>query len=216
MINKIKQITIYNEMFRLIDTINPQEKRDKFLGKLFDYYFKDKKPKLKPNSLEEIIWDNISKPLKSYKSKVDNGSKGGRPKKTESKSEIKSENKSESKTTTVVSNYDSNYVVNVNVNVNNIVDYLEKNNIILSSTQFEEMYGWLEDFTEDEIIEAFNVMIEQHKGFNYVRGIVRNWRNGDKKKASVPQWFNQDLKAEVLSADEQKELEDMLKKYKED
>ena len=41
----IKNFVIYNEIFRLIDTINPIKKRDEFLGKLMDFYFKEQKPK---------------------------------------------------------------------------------------------------------------------------------------------------------------------------
>lgn len=87
--NKIKSFVIYNEIFRLIDTITPVEKRDEFLGKLMDFYFKDEKPKFNLNSYEEIVWENISKPIKSYKSKVINGSKGGRPKKPKQKAKMK-------------------------------------------------------------------------------------------------------------------------------
>ena len=100
-----KQFTIYIEMFRLIDRIGSTEKRDEFLGKLFDWYFKDEKPNLEPNSYEEDVWINITKPIISYKSKVLNGSKGGRPrknKKTEVESEIKSEKESETITTSDV------------------------------------------------------------------------------------------------------------------
>ena len=100
-----KQFTIYIEMSRLIDRIGSTEKRDEFLGKLFDWYFKDEKPNLEPNSYEEDVWINITKPIISYKSKVLNGSKGGRPrknKKTEVESEIKSEKESETITTSDV------------------------------------------------------------------------------------------------------------------
>jgi hypothetical protein len=116
-----KNFTLYLEIFRLIDTIKPKEKRNDFLGKLLDFYFKEEKPKFEENSYEEIIWENISKPIKSYKSKVVNGSKGGRPRKTENKTEIQSESDSESKTTS-----DVNVNVYVNNNVDNILELEEK------------------------------------------------------------------------------------------
>lgn len=124
-----KQFTIYIEMFRLIDRINDTEKRDEFLGKLFDWYFKDKKPNLEPNSYEEDVWINITKPIISYKSKVVNGSKGGRPrknKKTEVESEIKSEKESETITT-------SDVIVVVNNNTLN-----NKNNSISKESNTNE------------------------------------------------------------------------------
>ncbi|CCX36463.1 dnaD domain protein [Clostridium sp. CAG:1000] len=126
-----KQFTIYIEMFRLIDRIENVEKRDEFLGKLFDWYFKDKKPNLEPNSYEEDVWINITKPIISYKSKVVNGSKGGRPrrnKKTEVESEIKSENESETITT-------SDVIVVVN---NNTLNKNKKNIISKESNTNED------------------------------------------------------------------------------
>ncbi len=93
----IKNFVIYNEIFRLIDTINPIKKRDEFLGKLMDFYFKEQKPKFEPNSYEETIWLNISKPIIAYKSKVVNGSKGGRPKKPKLKPKMKAKLKAKLK-----------------------------------------------------------------------------------------------------------------------
>ena len=48
-----KQFTIYIEMFRLIDRIGSTEKRDEFLGKLFDWYFTDEKPNLENTEYTE-------------------------------------------------------------------------------------------------------------------------------------------------------------------
>lgn len=151
-----KQFTIYIEMFRLIDRIENVEKRDEFLGKLFDWYFKDKKPNLEPNSYEEDVWINIAKPIISYKSKVVNGSKGGRPrrnKKTEVESEIKSEKESETITTS-----DVIVVVNNNntlKNKNNIISKESINNedsnrdrVIGEEKEKETSLGSILDFVE--------------------------------------------------------------------
>lgn len=150
-----KQFTIYIEMFRLIDRIENAEKRDEFLGKLFDWYFKDKKPNLEPNSYEEDVWINITKPIISYKSKVVNGSKGGRPrknKKTEKESEIKSEKESETITTSdVVVVVNNNTLNNKNNSISKDSNTNEDSNrdrVIGEEEEKETSLGSILDFVE--------------------------------------------------------------------
>lgn len=99
--NEIKSFVIYREYFKLINTLKPKSKRDNFLGKLLDYYFKDIEPNFEVDSDEEAVWENIQKPIKKYKTKALNGLKGGRPKnenKTKNETEIKSKTETENKT----------------------------------------------------------------------------------------------------------------------
>lgn len=218
--NEIKNFTIYNEMFRLIDTIQPVEKRDNFLGKLMDFYYKDKKPNFEPNSYEEIIWLNISKPIISYKSKVVNGSKGGRPKKTETKTEIKSKMQSESKTTSDVD-------VDVNVYVNNklnIYEYVESNfGRTLSPIEMEKIKTW----TDNELTR-YAVAVAVLNGVNnlkYVEAILENWKmenittveqakkQNKKLKEKVPKWFDQNVETEKITQAEEDELKELLGNY---
>lgn len=158
-----KQFTIYIEMFRLIDRINDTEKRDEFLGKLFDWYFKDKKPNLEPNSYEEDVWINITKPIISYKSKVVNGSKGGRPrknKKTEVESEIKSEKESETITT-------SDVIVVVNNNTLN-----NKNNSISKESNANEDSNGDRGVEKEEEKETYPNSILDFVEKNYGRSLT--------------------------------------------
>lgn len=233
----MKSFTIYYEMMRLIRRIEPIEKRDKFIGQIIDFYFFDKKPNLEPDSYEEDIWENISKPIISYKSKVINGQKGGRPKKeketeneteiiTESKTENESKTKSESETTTVV---------NVNVYVNNLLNEYKniKNNELIKN----KILDWLEykkkhkdeytekelkslltkidnllnDYEEQEIIELIDDSIS-----NIWKGII--WGNLKNKtkyqaQAQMPNWFGQKIETEQASLEEQEELKNMLSEF---
>ena len=210
----IKSFVIYNEIFRLIDTITPVTKRDEFLGILMDFYFKDKKPNFEPNSYEEIIWENISKPIKSYKSKVANGLRGGRPKKTEneteSKSESESKTQSESKTTTVVNVYVNVYV------------YIENNfNITISGTNYENIADWLKIYDEEIIKYAVDLCVAKGKRtMNYLFGILKNWKSCDyktlndiKEKSNIPEWFDKSIKQEKTNEEEEETLKQILKKY---
>lgn len=194
--NEIKSFTLYNEIFRLIDTIQPTSKRDEFLGILIDFYFKDKKPNFKPNSYEETIWINISKPIIAYKSKVVNGSKGGRPKKTENKSK----NKSESKTTSDVN-------VNVNVNVKNnkfkkptpeeIHQYCIERNNFVNWQQFYDFY------------ESKDWMVGKNKMKDW-KACVRTWEQRTKKQENLPDWWDKEIKKEEF---DDKEIKELIGKY---
>lgn len=195
----IKSFTLYNEIFRLIDTINSIEKRDEFLGKLMDFYFKEKKPKFEPNSYEETIWLNISKPIIAYKSKAVNGSKGGRPKKTEIKTEIKTENKSktqsknesktqsETKTTSDVDvfvNYNNNTYALEKIGCGeekplNIYEFIEKNfGRLLCPIEYETINQWKSKYEEEIIKYAVRIAVLGNvKTFAYTDGILKNWES---------------------------------------
>ena len=199
--NNIKSFVLYNEIFKLIDTIKPTSKRDEFLGKLLDFYFKDKKPKINLNSYEEIIWENISKPIISYKTKVINGSKGGRPKKTETITESKSESKTTSDV--YVSNYDSNYVVNVNnkrfikPSIEEIENYCKERNNKINASAFYDFYeskGW----------KVGNQSMKNWKA------CIRTWEQRNKKQEKVPKWFDKEIQED---SKENIELKELLKNY---
>ena len=204
--NEIKNLTIYREWFRLIDTIKPLKKRNEFLGKLLDFYFKDEKPKLKPNSVEEIIWENVSKPLIAYKTKVINGSKGGRPKKTEIKTESESKKESESKTTSDV---------NVDVNVNNDVNVNKNNKFIKPS--IEEIKEYCKERNNKIDANAFYDFYESkgwkvgNQSMKNWKACVRTWEQRNKKQENVPEWFDQEIK--TTDGTTSKELEELISKY---
>lgn len=213
--NEIKSFTLYNEIFRLIDTIQPTLKRNEFLGQLMDFYFKDIKPNFEPNSYEETIWLNVSKPIISYKTKVVNGSKGGRPKKTKTKT--KSE--SESETT-------SDVFVNVNVNNNlNIYEYIESNfGRTLNPIEYEEISTWEDnELTRYAVKEA---VLNGAYSIKYVVAILQNWKNKNirtiaeaqknnkkHKGENLPEWFDKKLEGKKLNTDEENELKEMIKEY---
>ena len=198
-----KQMTIYLEIFRLINTIEPKEKRNDFLGKLVDWYFKEEKPNFEPNSYEEIIWENVLKPINKYKSCVTNGCKGGRPrrnKKTETKSEIKTESESETITTSdvivVVNNNTLNNEEKISKEDSNrdraigeeeeketfpdsIFDFVEKNyGRTLTPYEFEEVNDLVKAHTEPVVLKAYKIAFEQSVNkLSYIKGILKTWKD---------------------------------------
>lgn len=223
--NDLKSFTIFNEIFRLIDTIQPIEKRDEFLGILLDFYFKEKEPILKPKSYEETIWLNVSKPIKTYKSKVLNGKKGGRPKKTEIESKNKSKNESksvsETKTTTNVVVYNNKNIQLEGViggDEAKIVDLFQSKGIMYSNTPEEQnIVKYLTTVDKELIKECIEDALIKNKGnINYIFGIIKNKvRDAEKRKKALPKketpkWFDKEQKKDEQGLDELKEiLEDL-------
>ena len=135
--NSIKTFTIYREYFKLINTLKPVEKRDKFIGKIMDFYFKDIPIELEVDSDEEAIWDNISRPIIQYKKNALNGSKGGRPKTkiiTENETQTITENKTQ--VITEMESTSNDVIVNVNSNMLN-VNNLENKGVIGGKETFK-------------------------------------------------------------------------------
>ena len=223
--NNIKQFTVYNEMFRLIDTLKPKENRDKFLGELFDFYFKDEKPKFNLNSYEETVWLNISKPIISYKSKALNGAKGGRPKKTETKTEIESKSNSESKTTSDVYVYVNNSVEDKGVigGEETCYDYIEKQfGRTLTSVEYQKISLWQDMFSDEIIKYAIDrTILNNVKALSYTESIINAWHDKgyktledcvseNKTKEEVPSWYGKDIEEDTANENDIKQLETMM------
>jgi len=235
----MKNFTIYFEMIKLIRHIEPIEKRDAFLGKIIDFYFFDKKPNFEPESLEEDIWENISKPIISYKSKVANGQKGGRPKKeketetkTETKTEIITETKTEKESKTKSKSKTTTNVVNVNVYVNKILN--EYKNIKDNDLMKNKINDWLEykkqrkdSYTEKglkSLLSRIDNLLNDYEEQEIIElidnSIVNNWKGiiwdnlkTKNKKTKEPSWFKDKTETEEMTKEEQEEMENILKEF---
>lgn len=222
--------TLYNEIFRLIDTIQPKEKRNEFLGKILDFYFKDEKPNFNLNSYEEIIWLNISKPIISYKSKVLNGSKGGRPKKTEIKTKNKSERESESETTSDVYVHVNNNVILENKGYGEkkpfkeIIDYLnQKANTHFKptskTTQSKINARLNEGYSLYDFIAVIDKKCDEWRGTEFEQYLCpetlfgtkfEKYLNQKQKQKLKPDWIESNIREEKATDEEIKELEERL------
>lgn len=211
--NEIKSFTIFREIFMLIDTIKPKKKRDDFFGKLCDFYFKDIEPIFEKNSYEEIVWENISKPVKKYKTNALNGAKGGRPK-TKTKTENKTKTLTENEST-------SDVIVNVNVYV-----YIENSfSITISGTNYEIIDDWLKVFNEEIIKLAVDICVANGvRTIKYLDGILKNWKGCNyktiddvkkslKKEKQLPEWFNKKIEKKEIKPEDEKKLKEILDKF---
>lgn len=112
-----------------------------------------------------------------------------------------------------------------------IYEFVEENfSRTLSPLEYEKINSWLLVFSEDIIKYAIEVsVINGKRTFNYVDGILRNWKGCNYKtlmeikqnekeieQDKVPSWFGKDIKKEELTKEELEELEDMFKEFKGD
>jgi replication initiation and membrane attachment protein DnaB len=93
--------------------------------------------------------------------------------------------------------------------VNVLIDYvLKKNNNKLNAAFVETIAGQWKRMNIETAEDAMNVAEKEHKKYN--KKIVTPKMN----TAAEPVWFNENLEKENMTEDEQKELENILNKYR--
>lgn len=95
---------------------------------------------------------------------------------------------------------------------NNIYEYFE--NVFtrtLNGVEYETMTNWLEDKTEEEIINAINESAKSN--IDNIKYIEKVLYSKHKSKKSIPSWFNKEIESTECETDEefQKFLEDFRK-----
>ena len=91
-----------------------------------------------------------------------------------------------------------------------IYNYLEKNfGRLLSPLEIEKIKSWLEDFDEETIKQAVEqAVLNNKRTFSYVNGILKNWKTNKE-----PEWFGKEITNDPLTAEEQKELDELLENF---
>jgi hypothetical protein len=184
--NDIKSFTLYKEFFKLINTLKPIQKRDEFIGKILDYYFKDIEPIFEDDSDEEAIWENISRPIKQYKINALNGLKGGRPK-TETETQKKTESLTEMESTSKI--------VNVNSYSNKYIELFNKFYILYPKKKSKEKTkGWfIKNKPSEELFKTIIDSLNKH-----IKS--KEWR--DKQYIPYPStWLNQRMWEDEVEED---------------
>lgn len=231
--NEIKSFTVYKEYFKLINTLKPIEKRDRFIGKIFDFYFRDINPIFEINSDEEAIWENISKPIIRYKQKAINGIKGGRPSiKTETKTETKMETKMETKTETQMESTSNDVIVNVNSNSkkdNRGMGKEEKKEedkkihfaefVTMTNAQYDKLISTHGKKFADQCIKTLD-NYKGSKGKTYkddyraiLSWVVDKVKEKHLPTSTVPIWFDKQIDNELMTEEEQRDLDNLLRDF---
>lgn len=233
--NKIKSFTLYREVFKLIDTVKPKEKRDSLLGKVCDYYYKDIEPEFEENSYEETIWENISKPIKKYKNNALNGLKGGRPKdEEETEDETQQETETITQNLTQTESTSNDVIVNVNSNCNclnninnldiikQVIDYLNNktnsNYKYKTKTTQQKINARLnEGYVLDDFIDVIDKKYNEWRETEFEQYLCpetlfgtkfEKYLNQKSKKKKLPDWLDKEIESKELSEEELRELEE--------
>ena len=228
-------IVFYKSFYEAIKELPSKNQLDIY-NAIFQKYFYDEDVSLKGISkgIFNLIIPNVDSANKRYFANVENGKKGGRPKSelkpkenpniTQSKSELKPKHN-------LNDNDNDNDNVNDNDNITTNIDifsYIEENfGITISGKNYEDIYSWLQFYTLDILKYAVDISVASGKRtIRYWEGILNNWKgcnykslidikeNEDKKNKKVksePEWLNKNIKPELASEEEQKEIEEYLK-----
>lgn len=176
----------YKSFYESIKELDPQD-QVQIYNAIFEYQFNKTEPKL--SGVCKSIFTLILPQLEANNKRYENGKKGGRPKQKETKIKPKNnQNKTKPKP-----NVNVNDNVNENVNVNDInnsssiskeiYDYAENNfGRILTPVEIDKIDGWLKDYKEEIIKYAIRIaVLNNKKTFNYVNGILNNWKSSGYK-----------------------------------
>lgn len=206
----MNSFTIYKEYYDLISLLSEKEQQE-LLYSIAKYMFEDIQPKLNDRQIK--IFNNLKRPLDKSKEQSkrrtnqepNENQKETKQKPNRNQIETKQEPKGQPKENT------SNDVnVNVNVNVNNIFkkpkleeikEYCIERNNNINPENFYDFY------------ESKNWMVGKNKMKDW-KACIRTWEQRNNNK--IPEWVGKKIQEEKVSQEEQKELEEIIKKYEEE
>lgn len=189
--NNIGGYTHFRSYHDSIKDLDREDKRD-ILEAIDDFMFEDIEPEF--TGFKSAIWSLIKPYLVSSKNKSHSYQDKGKKKQTKTKSkskqnqkEIKTEpnetndlleNKNENKKENKKKKKESEDDILSITNTKNIYEYLEKNfGRTIASIEVEKLDSWVEEFNFEIVKHAIDsAVINGVKTFNYVEGILRNWK----------------------------------------
>lgn len=221
--NNINGFTFYRNYYELIRYL-PDKDKIKLYDAILEYMFEDKEPQLK--ELLKGIWVNLKMPLDNNKKNINNGQKGGRPKKpkdnpTNNPEETQTKPIKEPKVKAnnisyflfLIFNNNYKYIIKDNKLYNKIeewLNYKQERKEIYKQTGLQSLLTQIENqveiYGEDNIIN----LITECMANNY-KGIIFDKLKGKEKEEKLPEWFNKEIKKQKNEKED--ELKDMLKEF---
>ena len=204
--NEKESTVFYKSFFDAIKNI-PQEEQLQVYNAIFEYSFYEKTPKLNDGiakALFTIMKPNIDSANARYRASVENGRKGGRPKKEnlEETQQKPKENLKETQTKPR-QNLNVNDNVNDNDNVNAVVKCYEQNIGFLNPASAELIFSYLDDLSEEMIIQAIKIASQRNKkSAKYISGILNDWVKKEYKVLADIENENKKDKKELLEVND--------------
>ena len=194
----IQSFTIYKEYYDLITLLSIKEQQELLLS-IVEYMFEDKNPKL--NDRQVKIFNNLKRPLDKSKGQ---SKKRTKQEPNENQIETKQEPKEQPK-----ENTSNDVYVNVNVinkynkpTIEEIREYCIERNNNINPESFYDFY------------ESKDWYVGKNKMKDW-KACVRTWERRNNPKEIIPKWLDKDIKKEQVSKEEQEELDNMFKEFKE-
>lgn len=186
----LDSFVFYKSFYDAIKTMPDEVEQAKAYKYIFEYVFEGKEPNERDfaTAMFCMVKVNIDNAKKKYIASVENGKKGGRPKKNENLEKPKNNLDKTYKEPKQNLNVNDNVNVNDNdnVNVNNIIadaptifHFLESNFArTISPIEIEKLKGWQENFNDDILKYGIELCCNANaKTFNYLNAILNNWKS---------------------------------------
>lgn len=198
---EIKGFLFYRSFYEACEDLEENE-RLLFYETIFKYVFDGEEPQFK-GALKMafmMIKPNIDKSLSNYKSKVENGKKGGRPKKAnKTENNLNKPNETEQKANETKDKDKDKEIDKEKDNNNDIQTILSLigNTTNLSVNDHEYIKSWVDDYSMKEIKEAINRTNKKIKVFSagycnkvLVNGVFEKPKKGKKLDYDDPNYYD--------------------------
>ena len=214
-----ESIVFYKSFYEAIKNI-PQEEQLKLYNAIFDYSFTEKEPKIEDGIAKAmfiLIKPNIDSANARYKASVENGKKGGRPKKETQEKPEKNLNKTQEEANKNLNdNEDDNVNDNENVTttvvnskgdscvdgLSEIIDFYNENIGLITPYGAEILEDYLQEMPSELIIYAMQISVEANKrNIKYIKAILNNWQKAGIK--TLIEAKNENSKTNKISAEEE-------------
>lgn len=209
--SNINSFTFYFDYYNLIDTL-PVNDKQILLVAITDYVFKDIEPNLEGHN--QAIFNTLKAQLNVSKNKSKNARKEKqkeiKQKSNENQIEIKQDNK-----TSILSFIFNNFIFIQNRGllrgkIEEWINYKEEKKEPYNAYSLKALLNRIEqkvkEYGEEYVINAIdNSMSNGYSGIIY---------KSIEKEEATPSWFKKEIKKEVLSENEKKEMEKIMEDYK--
>lgn len=184
--NNINGYTFFRSYHDSLNDLSLEDKKE-LLVAINDFVFEDVEPEF--DGFKNTIWKLIKPNLVSSKNKSSNyqtrtkkKSKKTKSKSNENQNEmndlLENKNKEENKNKKKNKEIEEKEEDVISITTTNIYTFLEScYGRTISSLEFEKLDSWVSEFNEDIVKHAIELSVLNNiKKFNYVEGILRNWK----------------------------------------
>lgn len=227
----VKSFMFYDNYYLLINLL-PDEEQKILAVSVLKYMFENIEPNFEPGTKCYSVWINLVRALNTSKKNSINGKKGGAPegnnnatktiKKTSQNSTENQPKKQAKRVTKKQTNIFSYLYLIINNSykdrgllrgkIKEWLDYKIERNEPYKETGFKSLLTQINNncakYGESNVIN----LIDECMASNY-KGIIFD-KLKNKKEPIKPEWMDKEIKAEKLSPEEQKEMEQLLSKYR--